>query len=377
MRVLIAPDSFGGTLTAVQAAAAVAAGWVRARPQDVLTVAPRSDGGPGFVDVLAVHGGDVHTVTVAGPLRGTVVACWLRVSEVAYVESAQACGLHLLDPDPGTALAAHSTGVGELIGAAVDAGAGTVVVGLGGSGCTDGGRGMVRALGGSADAAGLAAARARLAGIALVAATDVDNPLLGPRGAAAVFGPQKGADRDAVDELERRNGAWARVLDTAAGRQEGAAAGRQDDTAAGRQEDTAAGRQVSGRPGAGAAGGIGAALLALGAERRSGADVVAELTDQRSLLDAADLVVTGEGRFDRQSLGGKVAVALARAARASGVPVLVLAGQVAVDAADPDLVALDLGGVYSVADHAGSVHRAMGDAARQLSRLAESVARGR
>lgn len=361
MRVLIAPDSFGGTLTAVQAAAAVAAGWVRARPQDVLTVAPRSDGGPGFVDVLAVHGGDVHTVTVAGPLRGTVVACWLRVSEVAYVESAQACGLHLLDPDPGTALAAHSTGVGELIGAAVDAGAGTVVVGLGGSGCTDGGRGMVRALGGSADAAGLAAARARLAGIALVAATDVDNPLLGPRGAAAVFGPQKGADRDAVDELERRNGAWARVLDTAAGR----------------QEDTAAGRPVSGRPGAGAAGGIGAALLALGAERRSGADVVAELTDQRSLLDAADLVVTGEGRFDRQSLGGKVAVALARAARASGVPVLVLAGQVAVDAADPDLVALDLGGVYSVADHAGSVHRAMGDAARQLSRLAESVARGR
>ncbi|MGW0175742.1 glycerate kinase family protein [Rhodococcus sp. NPDC003322] len=364
MRVLIAPDSFGDTLTGVEAAEAIAVGWGRARPDDVLTAAPRSDGGPGFVDVLAVHGGEVCTATVSGPLTATVAARWLRAGDVAYIESAQACGLHLLDPDPATAVAAHSAGVGELIALAVEAGARTVVVGLGGSGCTDGGRGLIRALGGTDDAAGFAAARSRLAGIRLIAATDVENPLLGPRGAAVVFGPQKGADPAAVEVLEERNAVWARVLDTAAGRRSGAAAGRRS------------GASVSEAVGAGAAGGIGAALLALGADRRSGAEVVADVTDQHALLEVADLVITGEGRFDHQSLGGKVAVALARAARDRGIPVLVLAGQVAVDGADPDLGALGLAGVHSVSEHAGSVRLAMTDAAAQLASLAHSVACG-
>ncbi|MGW4481543.1 glycerate kinase family protein [Rhodococcus triatomae] len=351
MRVLIAPDSFGDTLTAVEAAAAIAAGWARARPDDELVAAPRSDGGPGFVDVLAVHGGLVHEVVTAGPLDDAVTARWLLDGDVAYIESAQACGLHLLRADPGTALAAHSAGVGHLVAAAVDAGAGTVVVGLGGSGCTDGGRGLVAALGGTPDAAGLADAGARLAGVRLVAATDVENPLLGPRGAAVVFGPQKGADADAVTELERRNAEWADVLDEWCG------------------------APVSTGAGAGAAGGLGAALLALGAERRSGADVVADVTGQDTLLRGAGVVLTGEGRFDHQSLGGKVAVALARAARACAVPVVVLAGQVTLDGDDPDLRGLGLSGLRSVADHAGSVQLAIDDAATQLAGLAEEVAR--
>ncbi|GAA4480133.1 glycerate kinase [Rhodococcus olei] len=352
MRVLIAPDSFGDTLTSVEAAAAIAAGWRRARPDDDLVPAPQSDGGPGFVDVLSVRGGRVHAATVSGPLGAPVVARWLHLGDVAYLESAQACGLHLLGraPDPQTAVAAHSTGVGELVAAAADAGAGTVVVGLGGSGCTDGGRGLVGALGGTVDAAGLAAARDRLCGIRLIAATDVENPLLGPSGAAAVFGPQKGADPDALDLLERRNTDWARTLDAVAP------------------------RPVSGRAGAGAAGGIGAALLALGADRRSGAEVVADLTGQDALLSAADLVITGEGRFDHQSLGGKVAVAVARAARRQGTAVLVLAGQVAVDPADPDVAVLGLRGLHSVAEHAGGVQIALDDAARSLAALAETVA---
>lgn len=353
MRVLIAPDSFGDTLTAVEAAGAIAAGWGRGRPTDIVLSAPQSDGGPGFVDVLAVRGGDVHAATVSGPLSAPVTARWLRAGEVAYLESAQACGLHLLGgaPDPGTALAAHSLGVGQLVAVAVDAGARTVVVGLGGSGCTDGGRGLIRALGGSDDAAGFAAARDRLSGVRLIAATDVENPLLGPHGAAAVFGPQKGADPETVELLEQRNADWASVLDAVAG------------------------SPVSGAAGAGAAGGLGAALLALGADRRSGADVVAELTEQDALLRSVDVVVTGEGRFDHQSLGGKVAVALARSARAHDVPVLVLAGQVALDPGDADLVALGLRGVHSVTGHAGSVRVAMDDAARQLAGLAEVVAR--
>ncbi len=352
MRVLIAPDSFGGTLTASGAADAIAVGWRRRRPGDVLVFAPQSDGGPGFVDVLAAGGGHVHTATVPGPLDTSVDARWLRRGTVAYVESAQACGLHLLgrEPDPSTAAAAHSAGVGALVAAAVAAGAGTVVVGLGGSSCTDGGRGLVAVLGADADRTGLDRASGRLSGVRLIAATDVDNPLLGPSGAAAVFGPQKGADPATVALLERRNTDWAAVLD-------GFARG-----------------PVSTRPGAGAAGGLGAALLALGGERRSGAEVVAELTGQDRRIADTDLVITGEGRFDRQSLGGKAAVAVARSAHRNGVPVLVLAGQVDLDPDDPDVAELGLAGVFAVAEHAGSVQAATSDAARHLAALAEFVA---
>ncbi|OBA97389.1 hypothetical protein A5662_16865 [Mycobacteriaceae bacterium 1482268.1] len=345
LRVLIAPDCYGDSLTAVQAANAIADGWRRARPHDQLTLAPQSDGGPGFVDVLAGRVGERRTLRVSGPLTDEVAADWVfddGERPTAYIECAQACGLALLGGPPTveTALAAHSTGVGQLIAAAVEAGAQRIVVGLGGSSCTDGGRGMIEALG------TLASGRALLSGIELIAATDVEHPLLGPIGAARVFGPQKGADPQAVQVLERRLTAWADELNAVAG------------------------RAVSEEPGAGAAGGLGAGLLALGGRRESGATVIAEHTHLIDAVAAAELVITGEGRFDDQSLHGKVVSALAGAAR--GTPVLVLAGQVTL----PQTALADAGitAAYAIADHAGSVQLAIDDAANQLAGLAKVTA---
>jgi glycerate kinase len=381
LRVLIAPDCYGDSLTAVEAAQAIADGWRRARPHDELTLAPQSDGGPGFVDVLAGRVGERRSLRVSGPLTAEVDADWVFDGDeprTAYIECARACGLSLLGGPPTveTALAAHSRGVGQLMAAAVAAGAGRIVVGLGGSSCTDGGRGMIEALTAHARSTtntaharsttntaharsttktaharstttnSVGAARELLADVELIAATDVGHPLLGPMGAARVFGPQKGADPDAVQALERRLTEWAAVLDAAAG------------------------RPVRDQPGAGAAGGLGAGLLALGGRRESGATVIAEHTHLLDDVAAAELVITGEGRFDDQSLHGKVVSALAGAAR--GTPVLVLAGQVTLDAAA--LRDAGIAGAYSIADHAGSVQLAMADAANQLAGLAEVTA---
>ncbi|MBX7453187.1 glycerate kinase [Mycolicibacterium sp. 3033] len=345
--VLIAPDSFGDSLTAVEAARAIATGWESARPGDRLILAPQSDGGPGFVDVLASRLGERRTQRVSGPLSTDVDADWVfdpGPPATAYIECAQACGLALLGgaPTTRTAVDAHTRGVGELIAAALDAGARRVVVGLGGSGSTDGGRGMIEALG------GLTAARDLLTDVDLIAASDVEHPLLGPRGAAAVFGPQKGADPATVDALEERLAAWAREL-----------------------EDTA-GVAISDQPGAGAAGGLGAALLALGARRESGAAIIASHTHLDADLDAADLVVTGEGRFDDQSLHGKVVSALAAGAGRRGLPVLVMAGQVTLS--EQERSAAGIAAAHSIAERAGSVRRAIDEAAEQLQGLAAAVA---
>jgi glycerate 2-kinase len=345
LRVLIAPDSYGDSLTAVQAAEMIAVGWRRARPDDDLTLAPQSDGGPGFVGVLAGRLGELRTLRVSGPLTAEVDADWLydpSGAGTAYIESAQACGLALLGgpPTAQTALAAHSRGVGQLIAAAAAAGAGRIVVGLGGSSCTDGGRGMVGSMG------GMTAARGLLGGIDLIAATDVEHPLLGPTGAAHVFGPQKGADPETVAVLERRLTEWAAELDAAVG------------------------RAVSDDRGAGAAGGIGAALFALGGRRVAGAAVVAEQTRLADDVVAADVIVTGEGRLDDQSLRGKVVSALAALARAKRV--VVLAGQVALDEAT--MRNAGISAAYAIAEHAGSVRLAIDDAADKLAGLAEVTA---
>ncbi len=346
MRILVAPDSFGDSLTAVQAAAAITAGWARSRPEDRIVSAPQSDGGPGFVDVLAGRLGKRRQLWVRGPLDDDVSAEWVldAASHTAYLECAQACGLSALGgpPTPRTALAAHSGGVGELIAAALDAGATRIVVGLGGSACTDGGRGLIDTLGGLADA------QRRLAAVELIAACDVEYPLTGPSGAARVFGPQKGADRATVAILEERLERWAVELDAAAR------------------------RPISSEPGAGAAGGIGAALLTLGGRCESGSSIVAGHTGLAADLAAADLVITGEGKFDEQSLRGKVVGALAAAARSSQVAVLVLAGQVTLDALSAR--AAGVRGAYAVSDHAGSVPLALADAANQLTGLAAEVA---
>ncbi|MGD9620962.1 MAG: glycerate kinase [Mycolicibacterium sp.] len=345
--VLIAPDCFGDTLTAVQAAECIARGWRASAPQDRPILAPQSDGGPGFVDVLASRLGEVHSVCVSGPLGADVRASWVldgAAPVTGYIECAQACGLALLGGPPTvrTALDAHSRGVGQLIAAARHAGANRIVVGLGGSSCTDGGRGMVDALG------GLAAARAFLEGVELIAATDVEHPLVGPTGAAAVFGPQKGADPASVAVLEDRLTEWAEELAVFAG------------------------RDVRHDRGGGAAGGLGAALIALGGRRVPGAAIIAEHTGLRDDVAAADLIVTGEGRFDDQSLHGKVVSALAAGAQARGIPVLVLAGQVTLP--QSALRSAGITAAFSLTDHCGSVQRAVQDAANQLSDMSSVVA---
>lgn len=361
-RLLVAPDSFGGTLSAVEAASAIAGGWRRTAPETEVDLAPLSDGGPGFVDVLVASvGGERRVAEVAGPLGRPVSAYWLLVGDTAYVESAQAAGLHLIPPAERRPGRTTTYGVGQLVGAALDAGVRRVVVGLGGTGTNDGGAGLLAALGlgGVPDptADGLAgldrvdAGRLRPIGGELVAATDVDNPLLGPVGASAVFGPQKGAAPEDVPRLDAALAHWVRLLGAALPGAQAAAK----------------------RPGAGAAGGLGYALLALGARREAGFAVIREATGLAERAAAADLVLTGEGRLDHQSLRGKVVSGVAAVAGAAAVPCVVLAGQVALGRRE--LAAAGVASAYAVAEVAGSVPAAMAEPARHLAALAERVAR--
>lgn len=368
MRVVLAPDGFGGTLTAVEAAEAMRAGWARVAPGDELVLLPLSDGGPGFVDVLATVL-DARTVPVptTDPLGRPALGAVLLAGDTAYVESAQATGLHLLTPAERDPLLATSYGLGPLLAAAVEAGAATVVVGLGGSATNDAGAGMLAALGVvPLDAAGavlpygglaLAAldrltGAPQLRGARLVAATDVDNPLCGPHGATAVFGPQKGLRPADRDRLDAALGRWAEV--------------------AARDLPTAP-PGLADRPGAGAAGGLGAALLALGGVRESGVALVAAAVGLAGALAGADLVLTGEGSFDFQSLRGKVAGGVAAAAVEEAVPCLVLAGQVSVGR--QQAAAAGVEAAYSVAEQAGSVQAALAQPADRLADLAAGVAR--
>ncbi|GAA1920797.1 glycerate kinase family protein [Nocardioides hwasunensis] len=360
MRVLIAPDKFAGTLTAVQAAEAIATGWRRHAPGDELDLAPMADGGPGFVDVLhAALGGSLAAVTVRGPHGEQVPAAVLHVGETAYVESAQAAGLHLLSgaasESPETA---SSWGVGELVLAAVSAGARKVVVGLGGSGTTDGGAGALGALGATSDGvldggpAGLAsvtsvelsAARERLSGVRLVAASDVDNPLTGLFGAAKTFGPQKGIAEDRIADVDALLEGFATATD----------------------------RRTSLEKGAGAAGGIGYALLALGATREPGIELVAAAVSLADRAKAADLVVTGEGAFDFSSRAGKVPYGVAGVAGEALRPCIALAGKVLVGARE--MRALGIESAYALVDLVGE-ERAMRDSADALAELAQRAAR--
>ncbi|MFJ5992384.1 glycerate kinase [Lentzea sp. NPDC092896] len=343
MRVLIAPDCFGGTLTAREAADAIATGWHDAKPDDVVTQRPLADGGPGFVDVLhAATEGDIRYITVTGPLGEPVEARWLSVHangrRVAYIESAEACGLHLIPADlrAQSCETATTRGVGELIAAAADDND-VITVGLGGSGTTDGGAGMLAALFDAGSDAGV-----DLTDISLVAASDVENPLLGPHGAARTFGPQKGASPEAVERLEAKLAAMD-VL-----------------------------KPVADMSGAGAAGGLGAALLSLGATVTSGAGLVRELTGLDAALDDADVVLTGEGSFDWQSLRGKLITAVASGAAERGIPCIAVAGQVSVGRRE--MGAAGVQAAYSVSEHVGSVQKSIADARKSLIATARHVA---
>jgi glycerate kinase len=342
MRVVVAPDSFGAEVGAVEAAAAIADGWRSVAPYDDIDMVPMSDGGPGFVDVLAAAtGGRLVGAEVADPLGRPVIARLLIVGDTAYVESAQACGLRLLaagERDPSRTM---TTGVGQLLRAAADQdGVRRIVVGLGGSATNDGGRGAWDVLGDAPFPRP----------VELVAATDVDNPLLGPNGASAVFGPQKGADRAMVLDLDDRLRAWADDVERRVG-----VAGLRD------------------RPGAGAAGGLGFALFAWGATRVSGVALVADAVGLADRIADADLVVTGEGSFDAQSLRGKVPAGVARLAQDAGVPCVVVAGRVEVGRRDAAAAGVEAS--YAVADVLGSPAAALAAGAAGIRTTAAAVAR--
>lgn len=359
MRVLVAPDKFAGTLTAVEAADAIAAGWRRRAPDDELDLAPMADGGPGFVDVVhAALGGELHVVTVGGVHGEPVPATVLRVGDTAYLESAQACGRELLLAGDGDAERATTTGVGDLVLAAVDGGATTVVVGLGGSGTNDGGAGLLARLGARADGvldagpAGfgdlatvdLAPARERLTGVELVMASDVDIPLTGLFGATKTFGPQKGIAEERIAEVD----GWLEGLAHATD------------------------RRTALEKGAGAAGGLGFALLCLGARREPGIRLVVDVVRLAERARAADLVVTGEGAFDFSSRSGKVPYGVAEVAAEALRPCVALAGQVLVGSRE--MRALGIESAYSLVDLVGE-ERAFADPAGSLADLAERVAR--
>ena len=392
MRVVIAPDCFGGTLTAQQAATALRDGWLRAAPGDELDLCPLADGGPGFVATLhASLGGELLAATVRSPLHEDAPGAVLVTGNsggvrTAYVESAQASGLALVPPERRDPRVTTTYGVGELLRLALGTGAQRIVVGLGGSATNDAGAGMLAALGvgagpgsvldggggglGSvtdADLSGLAELRESLAGVELLVATDVDVPLLGLHGASAGFAPQKGATPEQAQELERALGHFSHAAVAALGPD----AVRPDLLASSRTASPAA--RLTGLPGAGAAGGLGFALALLGGRIVSGSGLVADVVALAARIAEADLVVTGEGTFDWQSLHGKVVAVVAERALPTGVPTVVIAGQVQIGRREWG--ASGIAAAYAVADTPEQVSASLADPAGTLAARAERVAR--
>lgn len=324
MKIIIAPDSFKDSLSAAGVAQAIAQGLAQVWPDAQLVQCPMADGGEGTVEaVLAACNGQLRCQTVQGPLGGRVQAHWgwLADSHTAIIEMAEASGLQLVAPGQRDACASSTFGTGELIRAALDQGARRIILAIGGSATNDGGAGAMQALGvqlfdahdqplapGGLALGGLARIRLenldpRLAQVSFEIAADVNNPLCGAHGASAIFGPQKGASPAQVQQLDAALGHFAdhcaKVLP----------------------------KDVRDEPGSGAAGGLGFAAKAfLGAQFRAGVEVVAELVGLDVAVRGADLVITGEGRFDAQTLRGKTPFGVARIARRHKVPVIVLAG---------------------------------------------------
>lgn len=384
MRIVIAADKFKGSLSASDVADHLAVGLQAALPTVEVISCPIADGGEGTLDAASVAGYSVVPVTVDGPLGDQLRAHYavgdgsrVGVSDtrVAVIELAQSSGLAVLPRDStGHArvdtLAATSTGVGQLITAALDNGCQTLIIGVGGSACTDGGAGMLSALGAqlldadheplpSGGGALARLARVDLSGLddrlqraTVILAADVDNPLLGKYGAAAVFAPQKGATPEQVAELEHGLTRWRDCLAEAL------------------DHDVI---RFADLPGAGTAGGAGfAALAVLNAERRSGADILFQLTDLSSKLTEADLVITGEGSLDEQSLAGKAPVGVAQRAAAASVPTVAVCGTSGLSA--DQLRAAGFRRCYQLTDLQPDPERCMAEAGAWLEQLGERIA---
>lgn len=368
-RVILAPDKFKGSLTAAEVGRAVTAGLHATRPDLDVVQVPVADGGDGTVAVALAAGYTRVEVAAVGPTGLPVVTGYARHGSRAVVELADVVGLARLPGRRLDPLGSSTAGLGVVVQDALDRGATEIVLGLGGSASTDGGAGLVQALGASlTDAAGrelapggaaltalhrldLSALRARIDGVRFVVACDVDHPLLGPRGAAAVFGPQKGAGPAEVEQLEAALAVWARAV-----------AGE-------------TGAELADEPGAGAAGGTGfAALALLGAELRPGIDLVLDLVGFDRLLDGADLVITGEGSLDEQSLAGKVPVGVARAVGRADrrIPVVAVAGRSTLSAARLQQAGIDR--AYPLSELEPDLTASIAGAATLLRAVGASIA---
>ncbi|EJJ0660442.1 glycerate kinase [Cronobacter sakazakii] len=369
-KIVIAPDSFKESLSAMDVAKAIEAGFREIYPQANYVCVPMADGGEGTVEAMvAATGGQIITTPVTAPLGNKVDGFFglLGDGETAVVEMAAASGLHLVPTAQRDPRITTSYGTGELILAALERGVKAIIIGIGGSATNDGGAGMMQALGarfldgegrelapGGAALArlerlDLSALDPRLAQVSVTAACDVDNPLCGEKGASAVFGPQKGATPAMVTELDA---ALRRF---------------------GEQLEAATGKAIISAPGAGAAGGMGAALLGmLNAELRPGIEIVIESLGLAQAVRDADLVITGEGRLDSQSIHGKTPVGVARVAKQFQRPVVAIAGSLT-----PDYQIVHEHGIdaaFSVIDRIVTLQEALDDAERNLRVTARNVA---
>ncbi len=371
MKIVIAPDSFKDSLSAQAVADAIASGLAEVWPHAELIKCPMADGGEGTIEaLLAACNGELMSASVSGPLGAPVNAQWgwLAESRTAIIEMAMASGLQLLTLAQRDACVTSTEGTGQLISAALDAGARRVILAIGGSATNDGGSGMLSALGArflNADdqtlaPGGLALADLaridlsgfdpRLSDVCVEIAADVDNPLCGPNGASSVFGPQKGASPEQVMALDAALGRFA------------------DHTA------QVLGQDLRDSPGSGAAGGMGFAAKAyLKASFRAGVEVVADLTGLEQALIGADLVITGEGRFDAQTLRGKTPLGVARVAQRRQVPVIVLAGTLG--EGYEQLYAHGIGAAFALVSGPMSLEQACRDTRRLLHERARDVAR--
>ncbi|MDX6249347.1 MAG: glycerate 2-kinase [Kribbellaceae bacterium] len=365
--VIVASDKFKGTLSSDEVAAAVSAGVRRVRPDVVVGSVPVADGGEGTLAAAIAAGFELVPLTATGPTGEPVRSGFARRGEIAVVELAHVSGLIRLPGAEPAPMTATSRGAGELVAAALDSGCTWVILGIGGSASTDGGAGLVRALGArlfdrngedlAEGGAALAAAASldvtallrRLAGVEVVIACDVDNPLTGPAGAAATYGAQKGADAAQIDELDTALGRWADIVTRETG------------------------RDLRDAPGAGAAGGVGfAARALLGAELRPGIDLVLDLAGFQQQLSGVDLVITGEGALDEQTLHGKAVVGVAAAAGAAGIPVVAVCGTNRLEPAR--LRQAGIVAAYALTDLEPDVRRCIADPTPLLSRLGERIA---
>lgn len=370
VKILLAPDSFKGSLSAIEVCQAMQTGWQTVFPESEVISIPLADGGEGTLDaLLAGAGGTRRTIRVQGPLGEPVEADWGFLADgKAVIELAQASGLPLVSAEKRDGAAASTFGTGQLIKAALDAGCREFLVGIGGSATTDGGTGMLTALGavfrdehdvqlapGGASLAKLASIDLRYLDPRLVKTTftvlsDVTNPLCGPNGAAAIYGPQKGLTPDQVPQVD-------------------AALGRLADVAAAQL-----GKDVRELPGAGAAGGAGFGLLAfLNATLRPGIEMVLEATGFAEKLEGTDLVITGEGAIDEQTLSGKTIAGVCRVANPANVPVIAFGGAVRLSGAQLD--SAGLAAAFSLVDGPRTLDYCVANGGSLLQSAVERAAR--